>query len=277
MPHPPFFSEENFIDNYSADKVKLDDSYYQEDFSSKPDFIREHAMDGSHGVPSEEKLRKELAQYYSMIEATDDHFGRVINGLKEKLDWDNTIVLLIADHGDMMGAHKMRMKGTLPYEELYRIPCLLKLPKHINSSRSEIDDLVDSPGFAASLLQLAGIDIPETFHAPCLAEAIARDRAPDDDHAFFEHYGAYWGIHPFYGIRTRKYKLINYFGDDDCLEFYDLEADPLELHNKADDPAYAAVVTELNGKATDWWEKTNGRDAAFYESDAFKEKGKAAF
>lgn len=276
LPHPPFFSEPKYIDHYDPSNMQIDESYYKETFEGKVPFQKAHAFDGSHTAPDEDRLRREMTQFYSMIETTDEHFGSVIEKLKKKLDWDNTIVLLLSDHGDMMGAHKMRLKGTLPYDELYRVPCILKLTPGRTTKRNRIDDLVDSTGFAASLMTLAHLDVPDSFSPPCLVEAMDRDAAPDDERVFFEHYGAYWGIHPFYGVRTRKHKLVHYFGDGDFLELYDLQDDPSELNNLATDPAYASLVTSLDSAARDWWESTDGRDADFYQSDAFVQTGKAA-
>ncbi len=48
-----------------------------------------------------------------------------------------------------------------------------------------------------------------------------------------------------YGVRTRRYKLMHFYYDIDVWELYDLEADPRELHNVYDDPAYEDVVREL--------------------------------
>ena len=79
-----------------------------------------------------------------MIAEMDSHFARIRAEYERLGLWDDTVVLFIADHGDMMGAHRMRLKGTLPYEELYRIPCMLKLPRGTRVARAVVDDLVSS-------------------------------------------------------------------------------------------------------------------------------------
>jgi arylsulfatase len=164
----------------------------------------------------------------------------------------------------------MRLKGTLPYEELYHIPCIMKLPASIAPQRKIVDDLVSSVQAPATLLAAAGIDIPAQFHNGHFYDAPFNAAAPEDEHLFFEHYAAYWGIHPFYAVRTPQFKYVRYYGEDDCEEMYDLAADPHELKNIAADPAYAALRRELAQLADSWWQETGGRDLAYYESAAFK-------
>lgn len=270
LPHPPFFTEPAWADRFAAENLDLADSYYAETFADKPAFQKKHAIDGNHGALDELAQRQELAQYYTMIAEMDRHFARIKTEY-ERLDlWDNTIVLFLADHGDMMGAHKMRLKGTLPYEELYHIPCLMKLPKMVEPQRKVVDDLVSSVQAPATLLQAAGIDPPEQFHNGHFYDAPFREAAPDDAHIFFEHYAAYWGIHPFYAVRTKQFKFVRYYGDDACEEMYDLQSDPHELNNIAADPTHAMTRDDLAQRADTWWQKTHGRDLAYYESAAFK-------
>jgi hypothetical protein len=66
---------------------------------------------------------------------------------------------------------------------------------------------------------------------------------------FFEHYVAHWGLHLFYGVRTRTTKYVRYYGEDDTEELYDLEADPHGLHNRAGDPAYEVLRRKLAAAA----------------------------
>ncbi len=271
LPHPPFFTEPSYASLFDADSLELPRSGYDETFEGKPPFQKEHAEDGHHGVRSEDEARAELHQYLTMIAATDEHFGRIIAEFRRLGLWKNTVVLLTADHGDMMNAHRMRLKGTLPYDELYRIPFIMKLPVGRAPGRQTIDDLVSNERFAVTLLRAAGVAVPETFRNGDFYDAFSRQEHPEDEKVFFEHYGAYWGLHPFRGVVNRKFKYIRYYGEDDTEEMYDLENDPAELHNIAANPSYDGVRRELVGEVNRWWSATGGRDSATYESDAFKQ------
>jgi arylsulfatase len=270
LPHPPFFNEPAWADRFTAETLELSHSYYAETFANKPALQKEHALDGNHGAHDEAGQREELAQYYTMIAETDAHFGRIKAEYQRLGIWDDTVVLFLADHGDMMGAHKMRLKGTLPYDELYRIPCIMKLPSGIATKRRVVVDLVSSVQAPGTLLKAAGIDLPAQFHNGHFYDAPFSDGPPADEHIFYEHYAAYWGIHPFYAICTGQFKYARYYGDDHCEEMYDLKTDPHELNNIATDPAYAEQRGELAQRADTWWNDTHGRDLDYYESAAFK-------
>ena len=205
-----------------------------------------------------------------MIAATDEHFGRIMDAFRRLGLWENTVVLFTADHGDMMNAHRMRLKGTLPYEELYRIPLIMKLPDGQIPARQTVDDLVSNERCAATLLKAARVPVPETFHNGDFHDAFSRREHPRNEKVFFEHYGAYWGLHPFRGVLNRRFKYVRYYGEDDTEEMYDLENDPDELHNIASDSAFDDVRRELADEVERWWSETGGRDFAYYESDLFR-------
>ena len=109
-------------------------------------FLKEHATGGPHELKDEEQLREEMAQYYTLIAATDKACGQIIDVFKEKGMWDNTIVLFFTDHGDMMGGHRLRRKGTMPYEELYNIPAL-------ESTTREVLRFLDAFGVDHEMIQ----------------------------------------------------------------------------------------------------------------------------
>ena len=270
LPHPPFYYEPRWQDRFRPQDMVLPRSYYDETFEGKPPFLREHALAGPHLLENEPQLREEMAQYYTLIAAVDDAYGRIIDAFKRKGMWDDTIVLFLSDHGDMMGAHRLRRKGTMPYEELYNIPCIMKLPADVERRRTVIDDVVVCTDLPGALLELAGIKPPAPFDGSDVARALRRDAPTGAERAFFEHYAAWWGRHPFYGVRTATMKYVRYYGADGFEELYDLAADPDELRSVAGDPAYAQVKRELAGAADDWWRRTDGKDADFYETEAFK-------
>ncbi len=270
LPHPPFFAESKFKHLYPADKMVLPESFHEESFAGKPAFQQKHVNDGTHGGQDQAAVREMISDYSSMISIMDEHFGRIIGEFQRLNMWDRTLALFFADHGDMMGSHRMLRKGTLPYDELYRVPCIFKLPGNMVSRRAVIDDLVGSYSLAGTLLKLAEIPAPESFVEGDFADAFRRDRHQENERVFFEHYAAYWGIHPFYGVRTRGHKYVRYYGDDQDEEMYDLIHDPHELTNIAHDPKHDALKRHLSDLAEAWWTRTKGRDFAYYESDYFR-------
>lgn len=272
MPHPPFFSDPDFAGAFSADEMELPPSYYAEDFAGKPAFQKEHAEDGRHGAGGEARAREELAQYYSMIAATDAHMGALMDICRNRGLWDDALALFFADHGDMMAAHRTRLKGTLPYEEIYRVPCLFKLPRGCEPARRTVDDLLSSVQLAGTLARGAGLEADAFPHGD-FYDAFFSQGAPAEEQVFFEHYAAYWGTHPLYGVRERRFKYVRYYGPDAGAELYDLEEDPHELHNLAGGRETVAVEERLAADADAWWKETGGRDFAYYDSDFFRGNG----
>ena len=170
-----------------------------------------------------------------------------------------------------MGGHRIRRKGTMPYDELYNIPCIMKLPAGMERKRATVEDVVISTDLSGALLDLAGLEAPGSFGDSDVTRALRRDAPTGNERAFFEHYAAWWGHHPFYGVRTATRKYVYYYGDDEGEELYDLEKDPDELCNVAQDPAYRTDCETLSEEAHAWWKKTNGKTFAYYESDEFKD------
>ena len=99
--------------------MQLPRSFYEETFDGKPPYQKAHAEDGRHGATDEVAAKHELADYYSMIAMMDEHFTGIVAEFERLGLWNNTLVLFTSDHGDMTGAHRTRLKGTLPYDELY--------------------------------------------------------------------------------------------------------------------------------------------------------------
>jgi arylsulfatase A-like enzyme len=286
QPHPPFELVESFADRFPPERLALPRSFPEDDLRGKPPFQREHALDGRHGYagagPEDiARLRDELRRYYTMIANVDALFGEVRAALEAKGMWAGSVVAFTSDHGDMMGAHRMRLKGTVPYDEIFRIPFILKLPAGARFARRVVDDLAVNVAQPGTLVEAAGLPVPPEFRGGSLLPALAAGERPAQEAIFYEHYGAYWGLHPFRAVRVRdaaggEWKLVKYYGPDAGeAELYDLVADPDEIHNRASEPAHAARRAELEARVDDWWWRTGGRDFGHYESPAFKLSGAA--
>jgi arylsulfatase A-like enzyme len=281
-PHPPFELVERWADRFAVEDMPVPESFLHDDLADKPHFQLEHASDAKHGQRDEAALREELRRYYTMISQVDDYFGQLRLVFERKGMWDDTVAVFTSDHGDMMGAHRMRLKGTLPYDEIFRIPLVLKLPTGSPTpTRTAVDDLSVNVSLAGTLMEAAGVPVPPSFTGGSILPSIWHDSRPDAEEIYFEHYGAYWGLHPFRAIKVRtsddgQWKYVKYFGPDDGeAELYDLDADPFEVRNEAANPALAAWRTELVRRVDAWWQATGGRDFSYYESPEFKLSGAA--
>lgn len=192
-----------------------------------------------------------IAAYYAMIKLIDDQVGRILAALAECGQRENTIVLFMSDHGEMLGDHGLIQKGCRFYEGLVRVPMIWSWPGRIGSGKisHELAELTD---IAPTLLDLA--DLPAAEHmqgltlAPVLAGASDRHR----DHVRSEYIDALdlpdASIATMY--RDRRFKLVSYHRQG-IGELFDLENDPWEHRNLWNDPAYAAERARLTEASFD--------------------------
>lgn len=265
QPHPPFEDVPDFLPR-SGD-VRIPESF-GDDLSDRPAYQAERRAQPGGGY-DEETLRREQEQYLSMIAAMDHEVGRVTAALEAR--GGQRVVAFTSDHGDLMGAHGLRLKGPLPYEELYRVPLIVVAPQV--AAGSVVDALTVNVELPATLMDLAGVPRPDGWPDRSLVPVLGG--APGADRVFLEHYGAYWGFHPFRMIRTERHKYVRHYGPGEGdEELYDLEEDPHERRNLAGDERFAPLAAQLRAEVDDWWRRTGGRDWEDYESDAFRLAGR---
>jgi arylsulfatase len=268
QPHPPFEAVEPYHSEIDPQDLPLPDSFRADTLEGKPAFQRDRRRQSGGGY-DEKLLRREMAKYASMIRAVDHEVGRVTAALEENGMGSNSVTAFTSDHGDMMGAHGLRLKGPLPYEELFRIPLILKAPK-LPGGRV-IDALNVNVQLPGTLMDLAGVSRPDAWPHQEALPGVAEGDEPGPEYVFMEHYGAYWGWHPFRMVVSKTHKFVRYYGPDEGQEeLYDLVQDPHECANLALDPGYAGMREHLRRLVDEWWNTTGGRDWAYYESDEFK-------
>lgn len=107
------------------------------------------------------RVKKDLAGYYAHIAALDDMVGKIIKNLKDSGQFDNTIILFTADHGDLLGSHGAYKKQQ-PYEESARVPMLYHIPEKLKIASGEREALMNSEDIMPTLLSLCNIPIPKT-------------------------------------------------------------------------------------------------------------------
>ncbi|WP_226527241.1 sulfatase-like hydrolase/transferase [Metabacillus niabensis] len=258
MPHPnqpetgPFEDVSAFDDRFKKSDMPVPNSYYKDDLSTKPAHQQIRAQSGESKL-TEELIREDARKYRKLVSLMDRNLGKILEKLEEKMLLDHTMILFTSDHGDMQGAHRLRLKGVLPYKELYHVPLIMYLP-WISSKRKVIGDLTSSASLSGTMLDAAGVPLPESFY-PSLLPLLDEETENPEAHVFIEHYKAYWGQHPLRGIQTENYKYVYYY-EDNIEEMYDLQNDPDELKNICNDTQYKSIKQKLKDKVDDWWAKT---------------------
>ena len=141
------------------------------------------------------------------------------------------------------------------------MPLLVRYPASIKAG-STSDAICMNIDFAPSFLDYAGVEIPSDIQGRSLRPVLdAGGAVPSDGRqAAYYHYYEYPAEHSVkrhYGIRTKDFKLIHFYNDIDQWEMYDLNADPQEMNNVYDDPAYASIREQLHEKLEIVQEKYN--------------------
>jgi arylsulfatase len=261
MPHPgidaqPFELIERFASGHPLEEMPVPRSFYEDDLSTKPAHQRIRATTGE-GVLDEAAIREDAQKYRTMLELMDWHLGRVLDMLEQRNLLDDTAIIYTSDHGDLQGAHRLRLKGVVPYKELYEVPLLLHIPGRTVDG-GIVERITSSAAVPGTLLDIAGIPLPDSFEGGSLLpflESTETMKKNEDDFVFIEHYKAYWGFHPFRGIQTNRFKYVYYYNED-VEEMYDLVMDPDELRNVADDQLNAEIKAVFRQQVDDWWERT---------------------
>ena len=191
------------------------------------------------------KITRYLRDYLACVKSVDNNIGRVLDYLDEKKLAENTIVIYTSDQGFYLGEHGWYDKRFM-YEESFGTPHVMRYPKKIKAGQQS-DEFVVNIDHAATLLDYAGIDIPAEIQGTSI-RPLCEGESPDDwRESVYYHYYQSTGWHivkKHYGVRTDRYKLINFYEDNEW-ELYDLENDPNELTNEYANADYAQIVLDM--------------------------------
>ena len=255
-PHPPYVAPEPWAGMYAPDEMipgRLTEGEHDKNpphfamtQEENPDFGRYFAPDTRlHGAYSHlrdpAELRKDIACYYGMISFMDQEIGRILAALDRLGRAGNTLVVFSSDHGHLLGAHGLIAKAIHHYEDLLRVPFIVRWPGKVPAGRSSdtIQNLVD---LAPTFLTAAGLEVPLVMTGVnqlgtwCGGEAGRTYSITENHHGTHKcHMRSYV---------DRRYKITVYrFGADG--ELFDLQEDPGEVNNLWHDPAAAELKLRL--------------------------------
>ena len=247
-PHPLFTAPPQYLDRWRDRSLTLRDNV---------ELDKDYNTRGPHG----HGLLDAMRVYYAMIENLDDNVARLLTVLREQGLLDNTVVGLTADHGELLGSHGLLAKQR-PWEESAGIPLILSGPGA--SPGAVIEDPVCTEDLFPTLLGIAGLTPRDPKPGVNLAPLMSGDVAGlEREGVLMEFVSELRPNMPFHdetwrGVRTRhaKYTVLGDAHGGRPWQFFDLKADPYELHNLVDDPAYADEVTRHHRMLRDLLEST---------------------
>ncbi|MBI1374349.1 MAG: sulfatase-like hydrolase/transferase [Phycisphaera sp.] len=255
-PHHPFDPPREYLDRYLARNplhtIPLPRTRPGE-LDSKTTFMRADHHTARDGIAtytvdqmSDDDKRLITAAYHAMCEHIDDAVGTMLAALDESGQRDNTLVIFMSDHGELLGDHDVYLKGPHFFEPSVHVPLTMRWPGRFREGL-RVDGLVELVDLAPTLLNAAEIDTPEAMQGRSLLPICTGDADPSHhrDHVFCEYYNA-WQHKDAYGtmLRTADHKIVVYHGTDQG-ELYDLRADPDEFDNLWDDAAHAETKVRL--------------------------------
>lgn len=242
QPHDAYMPLKKYLDRYDAGSIPVPASF-RDDFKGKPGLHRRESETWGH--ITEDDYRQGRAHYYAQTEQLDAQVGRLLAALDATGQADNTIVVYTTDHGDMCGAHRMWIKGWIPYEECYRVPLIVRWPGHIKPG-SKTNRLVQTHDLAYTYVEAAGAQAMPYNDGRSLQPLFENPARTDwPDHILCAYYGGEFLYTQRIAITDRFKYVFNGFDFD---ELYDLHEDPGEMRNEVDHPSYAAHRDDMRAR-----------------------------
>ncbi len=228
-----------YYDRYDPRSIPVPANFH-DDFKGKPGLHRRESE--TWGKVSEDDVRASRAAYYAQVEQLDAQIGRLLDALDKTGQAENTMVVFTTDHGDMVGGHRMWIKGWIPYEECYRVPMIVRWPGRVRPG-SRTRRLVQTHDLAHTYVAAAGAAAMPYADGRDLHPLFANPEAPGwADEILCAYYGGEFLYTQRMAI-TGRFKYV--FNGFDFDELYDLENDPGEIRNQVDNPQYRAYADDM--------------------------------
>jgi arylsulfatase A-like enzyme len=260
-PHAPFDAPPEYLAKFDPEKMPLP-LFRESDIERQKAFA---AIDQQTKVAVDPRLRRKVqsvvekehdavasappeaydalevkANYYAMIRLIDDQLARIVDVLRDTGQLDDTIILFMSDHGELLGDHGLVLKGCRFFEGLVHIPMIWMWPERFRQGLAA-DALVEQVDVAPTLLEAAGLPVPASMQGRSLLP-ILEGRADPSRHKphvvseFFDSIGGPRHQDHTHGsmVFDGRHKTVVYHGHR-IGELYDLAADPGEFENLWDE------------------------------------------
>jgi arylsulfatase A-like enzyme len=272
-PHLPFVAPKKYWDLYDRESLSQAPNPYLPEDSPVMAMNSTYELAGCYDLeyvrhPSGFQLSEDTARllkhgYYACVSYVDACVGRLLQGLEELGLQENTIVVLWGDHGWKLGDHGSWCKQT-NYLDDTRVPLIIRIPGTMKAGKTGTggqvcSQLTESVDLYPTLCELAGLPLPEVLGGKSMVPIMENPVLPGKEAVFTQFHrrpritpdgGRYMG----YSMITETYHYVEWYtwdnqdkeaGTLEAVELYDLESDPDENRNLANQPGYSDIRSDL--------------------------------
>ncbi|WP_192966148.1 choline-sulfatase [Phycobacter azelaicus] len=246
-PHDPYVARKKYWDLYEDCEHLLPEvpamEYAEHDAHSKRIF---DANDWRSFDITEDDIRRSRRAYFANISYLDDKIGEILEVLETTRQ--EAIILFVSDHGDMLGERGLLFKMSF-FEGSSRVPLMISAP---DLPAGRIDAPVSTLDVTPTLGALAGLDLAEIEPWTDGESLVPLAKGKERTAPVAIEYAAEASYAPLVSLRYGKWKYNRCALDPDQL--FDLDTDPHELRNLAEDPAHAGTLQSLRAKSEARWD-----------------------
>jgi len=256
-PHPPFLAAETYMNMFPPDNMIIPESI-NDDMLNAPYLAIKQGMSPLYSDP--EKIKYFISEYYALVKEIDDRVGAILDKLDTLGLADNTLVIFMSDHGEMMGAHGMRSKNVF-YEESSHIPLMMRFPGRIEPG-TKVDAYISLVNVFATIFDY--LEMPEQDSDGFSLRGLIEGKDEINGKYVVTEWLSSLQSKPSHMVIKDGWKLM--IPDSSATQvmkaLYNLNDDPYEMNNllgeNPDADMYEAKVAELEYCFVEWLMKSRG-------------------
>lgn len=259
FPHSPILPTEPYYSMYKPEDMPVPASI-DDDMSNSP-YESANGRKGLKEYRDKDKIKYMISNYYGLIKEIDDWVGEILNTLDKHGLTDNTLVIFMSDHGEMLGSHGMREKNVF-YEESAHIPLMIRFPRQIKRNTT-VDGYVSLVDLFATIMDYLKIK-KHNSDGQSLRGLI---EGTDSEHGNYvvTEWDTRGDVTPNYMIVKDGWKMIIPYSKSSKVinAMYDLNSDPYEMNNligkNPNRHRFAEKAEELRTCLLEWLEKSGSK------------------
>jgi arylsulfatase A-like enzyme len=279
-PHPPFAAPEPYNRNHDPRQMPepMRSESAQQEAEQHPllDYFINHSR--FRAPDSTRQTQQDKVNYFGLIDEVDVNLGRLFESLKAGGHWESTLIVFTSDHGEQLGDHWLMSKLGY-FDQSYHIPLIVRDPRpEADASRGEqIGDFSENVDIMPTMLDWLGLEVPSQCDGFSLLSAIRKGVMPSGwrdevhwecdfrdvrDDQLEKHLDLTLHQCNLSVIRDHRYKYVHFSALPPL--FFDLQTDPGEFVNQAENSDYQLLVLEYAQKMLSW--KMNHADRGLTET-----------